>query len=271
MMAPFPHGWMKWWNGLGSAILHGNCVQYRHDNLQRRRKKMKQGKGGNNERGVIKDDRTSPDRFCLSTSSSGSFCSAQAHLVSWITDLRICQSPVLWGPWAGDAAPLMELLRCGKLSATSMMAALCWWSHQNMAFSQIKGSSWAIITSGTQVSRGLLRWCVPLGLETLFVLYSMLYIYIYRSCSGETLQQHFYDDTFNVWLWHSILKRATWALIWFKPKRKSLEFINCRGSWEIHVTHTFSVLKWQFIAIQCWNKTHFLTLTTRAVIFIFFF
>lgn len=117
---------------------------------------------------------------------------------------------------------------------------------------------------GTQVSRGLLRWCVSLGLETLFVLYSMLYIY--WSCSGEMLQQNDYGDTFNVWLWHSILKRPTWTLIWFKPKKKSLEFINCRGSWEIHVTQTFSVLKWQFIAIQWWIKTHFLTLTTRAVI-----
>ena len=30
-----------------------------------------------------------------------------------------------WAPPRRDAAALMELFRCGKLSATSMMAALC--------------------------------------------------------------------------------------------------------------------------------------------------
>lgn len=38
--------WMEWWNGSGSAFLHGNCVQYCHDNLQRRGKNKTRNWGG---------------------------------------------------------------------------------------------------------------------------------------------------------------------------------------------------------------------------------
>lgn len=95
------HQWMKCWNGWGSAFLHGNCVRYCHDNLQQRRKKNKTRNEGKQWKGVIKDDRTSPDRFSLSTSSSDSSSSARAHLVSWITERQICQSSLLHGPLSG--------------------------------------------------------------------------------------------------------------------------------------------------------------------------
>ncbi len=109
---------MKCWNGSGSAFLHGNGVQYCHDNLQQRRKN-KTRNGRKQWKGRNKGWQDKPWQILsLSTSCSDSPSSAQAHLVSWIA-LWFCQSPLLQAPWVGDAALLMELFRCGIL--------LAWW------------------------------------------------------------------------------------------------------------------------------------------------
>lgn len=112
-MVPFSTGlrkFMKWWND--SAFLHRNCsILSWQPSTEGGNKTRSEGKQWN---GVIKDDRTSSDRFSLSTFSSELFSSARAHLVSWIPAPQICQSSFLWALWAGDAASLMELFRCEK-------------------------------------------------------------------------------------------------------------------------------------------------------------
>lgn len=97
-------------------------------------KKNKTGWGGTVKGAVIEADGTNPDGSCERTLLS----SPVPQLICFHESVWTRQSALLQ-----DAAPLMESLRCEENWAAM---APCWSSHQNIPFTQMKASRWAIIT-----------------------------------------------------------------------------------------------------------------------------
>ena len=189
MMAPFPHGWMKWWNGLGSAIHHGNCVHYRHDNLQRRRKKNETRKGGKQWKGSNQGWQDKPWQILSLNFQLRLFllCPSSSRFMNHrLADLSIT-CPL--GPLSGRCCSANGVIEVWKTISYKhdgcfvLMESSKYGIQPDQRIQLGNYHLWA--QTGTQVSRGLLRCCVPLGLETLFVLYSMLSIC--GPCSGEAL------------------------------------------------------------------------------------